>query len=384
MDCPLCGNKSFVLFSRCQQSGSVHMSDESTRNMRMAGCSNCDFVWNADAFDNVSEFGDWINSAYTSYQLLSNDLHHFPLVDPRAEMAKSFLDSHCRWDQIHNVMEVGSNRGDFLAYLQSCNSHLNLLGVESSRLSLAGVPTLFGDIRGFNFSPSFDLIIIRQVFEHLLEPKAFLRHLASFLVQGGSLMIEVPYLENDLDEGIDPWVMEHVTHYSERSLALAGNAAGLSLVGMDRSYQLMAFFRKGGSPEMVTPLASHNRLQQVHRFCEHVEQTQQEWLDLVQQGYELCFYGASNVFLAVSGVLKKKWQESWDSTRKCLIDDYSQKHSSVVGGIRVQSWDDHIPSGKCIYIVCAMYRYHRQKMIPTVLDRINQQDKVYAMWTPQV
>lgn len=125
-----------------------------------------------------------------------------------------------------------------------------------------------------------------------------------------------------------------------------------------------------------------DRLERIRAFSEKVVLSQQEWRELTEQGAELCFYGASNVFLAVSGVLQQIWEGQWEASCKSLIDDYPHKHQSLINGIKVQAWDTFTPKNTCIYIICAMYRYHRQKMLQKVLDRLRPQDRLYTMWTP--
>ena len=319
-------------------------------------------------------------SAYQSYQLLSSSLHEFPFVDGRTRIAGEFLDKHCNWPSMRYVLEVGSNRGDFLAYLQSVYPHLQLLGVETSPLSLVGVPTIFNDIRDIRFSPSFDLVVIRQVLEHIPDPIGFMQHLASCLREGGLLLVEVPDLENDLKEGIDPWVMEHVGVYSKRSLDRLGGLADLSLLEIDRRDQLLAIFKKDSRRKIPEALESHSRWEKIEQFKQHVEACQNQWLAWVRQGYELCFYGASNEFLAISGLLRQEWGKSWDDCKKSLIDDYPAKHSTWIGGIQVKSLEEYVPKHKCIYIVCAMNCIHREKMIPRLVTRKSPEDKLFAMW----
>lgn len=382
MNCPICGNAAVALFDRQMQLGSVHMDSDKARPLYVEGCEACQFVWNANAFAQPQGFEAWIAPAYGTYQLLCADLHEFPLIDPRAEMTKAFLDQHCDWSQIRRVVEVGSNRGDFLAGLQSFYPYLQFLGVESSCLPFVGIPTIFGDVRNIQLSSSFDLLITRQVLEHMLYPQAFLQHIATFLHEDGLLMVEVPDLENDLDEGIDPWVMEHVGYYSANSLALLGVQAGLQLVAVDRGYQLTVLYRKSRAEDCLMEASWLDRLERIQAFEKKVVQSQHEWRVLAEQGAELCFYGASNVFLAVSGVLQQVWSGQWDTSSKSLIDDYPHKHQSLVNGIKVQAWETFEPKNPCIYVVCAMYRYHRQKMVQKVLSRLRPQDRLYSMWTP--
>jgi len=354
-----------------------------TVELAIAGCRDCGFFWNVDAFADPVAFTALLAPAYRAYNLLDNDLHGFPLVDERTRTAKGFLDAHCHWPALSYVVEVGSNRGDFLAYLKQCHAHLQLLGVESSPLSLVGVPTLFNDVHDIHFSPSFDLVIARQVLEHMADPLRFLLHLASFVREGGWLLIEVPVLENELAEGVDPWVVEHVGHYSARALEVLGQRAGLTLVAVEDSYQFSALFRRAPHPGPLFTGISNARWEQVRAFLAGVEEQQARWREWAEQGGAICFYGASNVYLAISAALRQAWGEDfWRDCRLTLVDDSPSRHAEEVGGLRVQSLESYAPEGKTLYVVCAMYQYHRQKMVPRVLARMGPEDRLSAMWTP--
>lgn|GEM_PF-1415114 len=395
--CPVCGADAAskavtpAVFRRANQPGSVHMPQSGQgasvgRELVVSGCKACGFFWNAAAFADPAEFSAWMAPAYQSYTLLDNDLHGFPLVDGRTRTAAGLLDAHCHWPAMRSVLEVGSNRGDFLAFLQQRHPHVQLMGVESSPLSLVGVPTLFNDVHDLRFSPSFDLVIARQVLEHMADPLRFARHVASFVRPGGWVLWEVPLLENDLAEGVDPWLMEHVGYYSPRALELLGRAAGLSLAGEDRSYQLTMLFRKAladtAAPAPRTSLGNA-RWHMVEDFLAGVEERQQQWRAWVEQGGEICFYGASNIYLAIGAVLRSAWGEDfWNRCRLSLADDSPGRQGESVGGLRVQTLESIRPSGRALFVVCATYRYHREKMLPRVRERLRPGDRLYAMWTP--
>ncbi len=381
--CPICSAQAQVAFTRRGQPASVHMPPAHTMDLAVAGCRSCDFFWNVEAFADPEGFSAWMAPAYQSYTLLDNDLHGFPLVDERTRTAERFLDAQCPWKDMGHVLEVGSNRGDFLAYLQQRHPHLHLMGIESTPLSLVGVPTLFHDVHQVRLSPSFDLVMARQVLEHMTDPERFLARLASFAREDGWVLMEVPALEVELDEGVDPWVLEHVGHYSERALELLGRRVGLELAATDKSYQMSALFRKtqaGGAPWTTVDNARWDRLP---GFLARVEATAKTWRHWAEQGGELCFYGASNVFLAITAELRQLWgEEFWSRCRLSLADDSPGRLGQVVGGLKVEALDGLRPERPALYVVCAMYRYHRMKMVPRVRGRMRAQDRLFAMWTP--
>lgn len=387
--CPVCGGTARILFERANQPGSVHMPEGDAATLAMALCPDCGFCFNRDAFADSQAFTAWLAPAYRSYQLLDNDLHGFPLVDERTRTAGRFLDAHCPWSDMEHVLEVGSNRGDFLAFLRQDHPGLHLLGVESSRLSLVGVPTLFHDVRDLWFSPSFDLAIARQVLEHMADPVEFTAHLAGFLRPGGRLYYEIPLLENELNEGVEPFVAEHVGFWSEWSLARLGERAGLVLEAVDLTYQMSALFRRPGPDEVRErdgttrwPDRGATRAALVRGFLDGVETSQEEWRKWTQAGGEIRFYGASNVFLAMCALLAERWgRDVLQGCRLSLADDSPGRWGKRVGGLTVAALEDHTPKGPTLWVVCAMYRYHRARMVPRVRERMRQGDRLFAMWT---
>jgi SAM-dependent methyltransferase len=380
MFCPICNHTAKNLFKRSNQLGSVHMASNDRKSIDIILCTNCGFVWNNYAFSNSSGFEEWMSSAYKSYNLLNNSLHKFPLVDIRSVRAKEFIERNCDLASMKSIIEVGSNRGDFLAYLKQNYPNIQLLGVESSRLALVGVPTIFNDVSEINFSPSFDLVILRQVFEHISDPVKFLKHLSSFIKEDGYILIEVPDLENDLDDNIEPWVMEHVGFYSRESIEYLGNQIGLSVVAANRENQLLILLKKEDSKNSTQPVDSEDRENRIQNFNSKVERVSEEWKALLSEGYNLCFYGASNVFLAVSGVLEAKWGNDWNDLSKFLCDDYAEKHGKIINGIIVQSLDSLNPEEKYIFVLSAMYREHRKNMINKLKPYVETSDLVYEMW----
>lgn len=383
MRCPICNHKSNLLFKRQNQLASVRMVTSDKKELSVAGCKNCNFIWNYNAFKKPKKFNKWIASAYKNYQLLDNTLHHFPLIDERAKLAKNFIEENCDFETIHHIIEVGSNRGDFLAYLQQNYPEKNYLGVESSALSKVGIPTIFNNIMDLNFSSSYDLVIIRQVLEHITQPEKFLNHLQSFLKKDGYICIEVPDIVNDLRENIEPWIIEHVACYSKASLTTLCEKVGLKVIACNQEEQLLLLLQK--TPHTIqnqAPIYNNELFEIIENFNNNIHTTQKEWLEDYQNDYELCFYGASNVFLTISGILEHLWNNKWtEGNNKTLLDDYTHKKGSIINNLPVETLDSFKPSKKCIYIICAMNRDHHHNMLKKLKEKCSSTDKIYIMWT---
>lgn len=381
MICPICQNKETQqILLRKNQLGSIYMNSYNRKNINILHCNYCNFVWNSEAFSNPINFEEWISSAYEAYNLLDNNLHNFPYIDKRAEYAKNILSKHCNINKLSKILEVGSNRGDFLAYLEQEYPQLNCIGIESSKLD-TGVLTLFNDVRNINFSASFDLVIFRQVFEHIATPFSFLEHIISFVKQNGYIVIEVPDLENDLCENTEIFTMEHVGFYSEETFNHLAQRLNLTIVTIDRTEQLTVVFQNKRKDSLKNQYSNQNRQNLLNTYNQKVLATQKEWLRLINDGYSICFYGASNVFLAISGLLEELWLKKWESCKKYLVDDFTSKHTKIINGLEVYSLDTLNIDSKCIYIICAMNREYKIKMAESTLKKVaKNNDKVFLMW----
>ena len=82
----------------------------------------------------------------------------------------------------------------------------------------------------------FDLILLRHVLEHTYDPAKFLGELRELLTEGGVLAIEVPRFDTPLRQAFGKhwdgyYVPYHPLHFTPKSLALAAESAGLTVVG---------------------------------------------------------------------------------------------------------------------------------------------------------
>ena len=72
----------------------------------------------------------------------------------------------------------------------------------------------------------FDLITLIHSLEHFVDPHAILTELSGKLVEGGSLLVQVPDLHAN---PFDPVVADHLCHFDERALAFLVTRAGFAV-----------------------------------------------------------------------------------------------------------------------------------------------------------
>ena len=129
----------------------------------------------------------------------------------------------------HSIIEIGSNDGTFLRYINEI-SKVNVLGVDPSKFmcNLAkkrGVRT-YNDFFTFNNSKkiknkygSFELLYAANVFNHVDNVNDFLQGCYHVLKNDGLIVLEVPDLDSLIDTcGFDTIYHEHRQYFSINSI----------------------------------------------------------------------------------------------------------------------------------------------------------------------
>ncbi len=172
---------------------------------------------------------------YANYVCLSSwkaQPHAARMVDLVAAMPTITKDSH--------ILEIGSNDGVFLRLLRD-RGYRNLLGVEpaadaAAAAQQAGIPTeqtFFGPgcaERLVAEHGAWDLVIARQVLEHIADLPDFVKAIHSALCPAGRVLVEVPNFEmslNALDYGAI-WE-EHVNYFTPQTLSSTLACGGIHL-----------------------------------------------------------------------------------------------------------------------------------------------------------
>ena len=190
--------------------------NEFSQDIRLHICRDCGFV---QILDTVPE-----NELYSEYALQSTWKSQPHLLDELNELRR--LGSLSNDDFI---VEIGCNDGSALMSLRNQGA-VNLLGVEpSSDVASIAQSRGFTVFNGY-FNSSLakdiqgkygkcDLLICRQVLEHVSYLDEFLTAVRSIINDNGNLLIEVPDFAVPLEYGdISAIWEEHVNYFTENSL----------------------------------------------------------------------------------------------------------------------------------------------------------------------
>lgn len=145
------------------------------------------------------------------------------------------------------ALEIGSGAGWMLRALRKHGWRVvgNERNVQSSVAALPkeGLPVFVGGLEAVRSNAQFDLIIMFQVLEHLVDPLTALRDCARLLAPRGVLVVAVPNLDSWQARLCGPFwfhldVPRHLFHFTPASLARALDQAGLQVTSIGyRSFE---------------------------------------------------------------------------------------------------------------------------------------------------
>jgi SAM-dependent methyltransferase len=140
------------------------------------------------------------------------------------------------------VLDYGSGEGTYLRYFH--DRGVDIYGAEITDTLVAAARKRGLNVKkvdSFDAIPfsdaEFEVVYLMQVFEHLRDPRSFMKELSRILKQGGALYLAVPNAASAWRRvfGLN-WVSGyfapfHLAHYTEAALARLGSESGLKPVG---------------------------------------------------------------------------------------------------------------------------------------------------------
>ena len=219
--CPVCqGTKTAEFLRACD-----HASGDW---FELQQCKTCDLVFVSQP---PSDLGRYYHDYYRRYR--SSVQRIFKLMYR--------LHAH-GWGrhlgQPGHALEIGCGDGWMLASLRDIG--WRVLGtersVESAKFAVRqqGLTVIVGELQALKPEPSFDLIFMHHVLEHLHDPMTTLRQCAVLLKPGGALIVAVPNLASwQFRVSRQHWfhldVPRHLVHFTPQALTNALQQVGLRI-----------------------------------------------------------------------------------------------------------------------------------------------------------
>ncbi len=157
----------------------------------------------------------------------------------RTQAAMNALGRHVQWNEKLALLDVGSNRGRFVAAFLDAAPGARITAVEPDERyadSCAGLPrtTLIQDrIERTNLPDGqFDVVHSCHTIEHLADPFQALKDHARVLKGGGLLVLDAPNIELiGGDDILEEWFIDkHLYHFSKTTLGRMIEAAGFTII----------------------------------------------------------------------------------------------------------------------------------------------------------
>ena len=201
--------------------------------IRLALCADCSHIFNI-AFD---------PDAMEYTQDYENSLHFSPFFQDYARsLAEKLIERHNLYGK--DVIEIGCGKGDFLMLLSELGNNRGV-GFDATYASerTAGTDRVvfIQDLYSARYSGyKGDMLLSRQVLEHIDYPRGFLETFRSALKVNGSAVVfcEVPNVLYTIRE-LAVWdiIYEHFSYFSSHSLRTLFTAAGYAVSAIEESFE---------------------------------------------------------------------------------------------------------------------------------------------------
>ena len=248
--CPVCGGTGapyFCSFSyRIANFSNPHLPAKLW--MRCEDCQNL-FTWKfAEEFLSLSG---------KDVELLQPNPEHYVVaaqVPAGLSIWSRILGKLQNYTQGDSLLEIGPGQGELTAVALETGYNVETIEIvpeDAQRIAdLLNIPVWRGDFLNFTSEKRYDIIIMGDVIEHVLDPEAALRKAADLLADGGVLWLSTPNFESSFSRMLkfqDPMWREpyHITYFSYRGFAPLAEKCGFEI----QDYSVSN--RYNGSMELV-------------------------------------------------------------------------------------------------------------------------------------
>lgn len=220
----------------CNLCGGQDVAELCTRGrdipyLRTVACKACGLAW-TDPRPDPTEVKQYYEDEYR----LSYKGTYTPKMKHVLRAGRNALDRYARLrphlQPGDRVLDCGAGGGEFLYLLKSRG--FAVTGIEPNKgygefgAGEYGLDINVGFIQNMGFEPaSFDVITIFHVLEHTEDPLAILRLLCSWLQPGGTLLVEVPNVDNVAQTPATRFHLAHLYSFNAYTLQKLGERAGL-------------------------------------------------------------------------------------------------------------------------------------------------------------
>lgn len=247
INCPICNSNKTInmLDLNC---GNLDNSSL-YRSVKINACEKCGHVYNRLSLDEITGLIKYYNEEYAPINIGSTD----KTGDSPGSNNQNTLG---RYDQLYDliskhinsnskVLDIGCAMGGFLDYLHA-KSIKNLSGIDPTKEYVnyakckGHYDIKLGSAESIPFNNnSFDLLVMDQVLEHIVEPRKAFQEAKRVLVDGGLFYIGIPdasrYDKTYFFDFFWFLMREHIQHFDIEHMKLLAEQEGFELIGFSKS-----------------------------------------------------------------------------------------------------------------------------------------------------
>lgn len=257
----------------------------------------------------------------------------------------SFFKKHkISFSRMKRILDIGSNRGNFIKFLLSANKNVKIVAVETRKKLLkeykgqSNIKSYNIRFEKFKINCKFDFIYNVHTLEHFTSSLIGLKKMHSFLKPNGKIFLAVPntnlFNKNTFEElFIDP----HTFHFTHNTLINYFNKVGLKilyksidsnelqylLVKMNKNYtqnkksKKILFFDKKKSLEKYKKILTFNR-KKMKKYASTIK--------MHSKKNEIIFWGAGRIFDGLIKLGKIKPSKNYKVVDIALYKYFRQIH----------------------------------------------------------
>ena len=366
MNCPICGSSKTICkysnnkTSLCRYGFMPNRKDATSvpRNLELEilECIDCNFAWNTKFKSSK------VN--YSNLPILESALHTSVYLNFQKEQAL-WLSSKINLET-KSVLEIGGGSGYFMNHINAKERIIYEPSMESKNIS--------DEIKLYNkyFDPNLDkpegeVIIMRQVLEHIEEPFKFINTIinnTSF--QHGYIYIEVPSYDQTKNRNrFYDFYYEHCNYFSLNSLAKMALLLKLNIISLESHFNnelniCLMEYQTNISENILLSTTKVNIQSKIQA--------------LLKSGKNLVIWGASGNGVAVLNELNIDYQFI-----PYVIDDDKRKQGKYIpftGQQIVSSEDCNLSNIDCVFIASQL---HIKTIAKKCHDKFGDKVQVYNL-----
>ena len=280
-------------------------------DMDLVFCRTCAHVYNAAFEDHRMQYSPQYDNTLDYSPTFQKYIRHLAdrLVSSYQLQEKDIIEFGCgQGNFLHLLAESGRNR--CLGYDPSYNARQADKDDMSDLVSI--IPEYYSEQHAH---PRADLVVCRQVLEHIKSPVPFLRMIRNAGKDGAVIFVEVPNAMYTLRElGIWDLIYEHYSYFTALSLGRLFGEAGLKPLNMSVAFggqYLCIEGRAAKQDEMQHPaaldLTPAEAEQDALAFADNYRRTRDEWRRILseigQAGEKAAVWGAGSKGITFLNVL---------------------------------------------------------------------------------